>query len=290
MDRKQNTALGLAGVVGIWLTAGFALPLVNLFEDLSAAQLMVFRGYIVALFALALLRGHVVVGVDKYTYFLAATLPFATFGLFQGIKYWGAGPTIVVITATPLVNFAIGYATGRRVSRAAVLGLALLVAGVVMARWGGHFDLRGALWTAFGTVANGVLYEFLARTKSEKLKVCFWGSVGMGTFGVLASLHADWTSVSDFRVMSVVLLFVLVGGFLYWIANLVAFSNLQTIEASVLAQGETPAVIIGAVLILGERLTLVQWVGVAIALFGACYLSYRLAKEAKPTESSQTSG
>lgn len=289
MDRKPNTALGLAGVVGIWLTAGFALPLVNLFEDLSAAQLMVFRGFITAFIALVLLRGRIM-RADKYTYMIAIILPFATLGLFQGIKYWGAGPTIIVITATPIVNFAIGYVSKRKTSRAAMFGLALLFGGVIMARWGGHFEWKGAGWTIFGTVANAVLYELLARAKSEPMTKCFWGSVGMGTLGVFASLGESWTAVQDFRVVSVVLLFVLVGGFLYWIANLLAFSNLGTTEASVLAQGETPAVVIGAYLILGENLTPLQWSGVVIALFGAGYLSYRLAKDAADENRSQTIG
>jgi drug/metabolite transporter (DMT)-like permease len=76
-----------------------------------------------------------------------------------------------------------------------------------------------------------------------------------------------------------VLGFAFVGGFLYWIANLMAFENLPTTEASVLAQGETPAVILGASILLGEHLTLVQWVGVGIALYGAWYLSRWLAKQ-----------
>ncbi len=59
------------------------------------------------------------------------------------------------------------------------------------------------------------------------------------------------------------------------------FENLPTTEASVLAQGETPAVIIGAAILLSEEVGLVQWLGVGIALLGAGYLSYWLSKKSK---------
>ena len=96
MNRK--TLLGLIGVLGIWLTAGLALPFVNVLDMFTPTQLMVFRGFITAGMALIGLRG-VVGRVDKYTYLIALTLPFATLGLFEGIRCWGAGPTIIIITA-----------------------------------------------------------------------------------------------------------------------------------------------------------------------------------------------
>jgi len=59
-----------------------------------------------------------------------------------------------------------------------------------------------------------------------------------------------------------------------------AFDNLPTNEASILAQGETPAVIVGAYFILGEQLTLIQWFGVAVALCSA-YILTRALKNIK---------
>jgi hypothetical protein len=70
--------------------------------------------------------------------------------------------------------------------------------------------------------------------------------------------------------------FAIVGGFLYFLANLVAFSNLPQVVAAVLVQGETPAVILMAKVLLGEQLNRLQWLGVLIALLGAGYLSYSL--------------
>ena len=280
MHRK--TLLGFFGVLGIWLTAGLALPCVNLPELKKAftpEQLMVFRGFLTAAMAFIGLRGHIG-RVDKYTYLIALTTPFATLGLFQGIRHWGAGPTIIIITATPLVNLVIGAFLGRRISPASIVGLTLVFGGVVMARWGGHFQWAGFAWTLFGTIANGIIYEWFFRAKAGLLQKCFWGSVGMGTLGLVLSINASWTPIAEPKLALLVLGFAFVGGFLYWLSNLIAFENLPTTEASVLAQGETPAVILGASVLLGEHLTSVQWVGVGVALYGAWYLSRWLSKQA----------
>lgn len=275
MHRK--TLLGLFGVLGIWLTAGLALPFVNVLKDFTPAQLMVFRGFLTAGMAFIGLRGFVGY-VDKYTHLIAIVLPFATLGLFEGIRHWGAGPTIIIITATPLVNLVIGAFSGRRISQASIIGLVLVLGGVVMARWGGHFEWEGFAWTVFGTVMNGVLYELFARAKATPLQKCFWACMGMGTLGLVLSLNDYWMAIADPGNVLLVIGFAFVGGLLYWLANLVAFENLPTTEASVLVQGETPAVIIGASLLLGEHITIIQWVGVCTALCGAWYLSRWLAK------------
>lgn len=279
-----RTSLGLLGIAGIWLTAGTALPFVNVLTMFTPEQLMVFRGFLTAGMALIGLRG-IVGRADIYTYLIALTLPLATLGLFEGIRHWGAGPTIIIITATPLVNFAISAFIGRKIPRASITGLVLVLGGVVMARWGGHFQWAGFLWTTFATVMNGVLYEFFSRAQKGTWKLalqkCFWGSIGMGTLGLVLSLVASvsWVSIAEPKFALMVVGFAFVGGFLYWIANLLAFENLPTNEASVLAQGETPAVILGAGAFLGESLSFVQWLGVAIALCGSWYLTRWLTKQ-----------
>lgn len=281
----HKTRLGLIGILGIWVTAGLALPFVNVLNMFTPTQLMVFRGFLTALIAFIGLRG-VIGRVDKYTYLIAIVLPFATLGLFEGIRHWGAGPTIIIITATPLVNFALSPFFGRRISGASVVGLLLLLGGVGLASRGGNFQWVGFLWTVFGTIMNGVLYELFARAKSKPLQKCFYACMGMGTLGIIMSAKESWVAAGEPKVAFMILGFAFVGGFLYWLSNLIVFENLPANEASVLAQGETPAVILGANLMLGEHLTSIQWFGVIIALYGASYLSYWLSK--KPA-TSQTS-
>ncbi len=283
MHRK--TLLGLFGIAGIWLTAGLALPFVNILRMFTPEQLMVFRGFLTALMAFTGLRGAIG-RVDRYAYLIAATLPFATLGLFEGIRHWGAGPTIIIITATPLVNFLIARFIGKKIPRASAIGLILMLGGVVMARWGGHFELAGFAWTMFGMIMNGILYEWFSRSKSSSLQKCFWACMGMGILGLVLSAHASWGQLGQPKIITFVVGFAFVGGFLYWLANLLAFENLPTTEASVLAQGETPAVIIGATLMLHEHLGLVQWIGVGIALYGAWQLSRYLQKNSETKEAS----
>ena len=105
--------------------------------------------------------------------------------------------------------------------------------------------------------------------------------MGMGTLGLVFSFRTPLLSIMSPKLVVMLLAFAFVGGFLYWIANLLAFQNLPTAEASVLAQGETLAVIIGAYFILGESLTYVQSLGVGVSLFGAWYLSRWLADASK---------
>ncbi len=293
----RRTLLGLLGVLGIWLTAGLALPFVNapVFQNaFSEERLMVFRGFGTALLALvwvvlferprSLIRYYdedagVVRFLNGYTALIALTLPFATLGLFNGIRNWGASPTIIVITATPVVNIVIGFFIGRRLPCAAVLGLAAVFGGVAVALWGGEFVLVGFAWAAFGTLMNGFLYEWFARGKGTLMKMCFWAMVGMGVLGLVLSWGESWQGILSPHLSVLVSQWIFVGGFLYWVANLLAFQKLPTTEASVLAQGETPAVIMGAYILLGESLTVSQWGGVVAALFGAGTLAYWLARQ-----------
>lgn len=241
-------------------------------------QLMIFRGYLTATMALIALRG-VIGRVDRYTYCIMFTLPFVTLGLFEGIRRWGAGPTIIILTTTPLVNLFISVVLGRKISTSSIIGFVLIIGGVIMARWGGEFQFEGFAWSVFATLANGILYEFFARAKANSMQKCFYACVGMGTLGLLMSIGSTWTAVAGPKIIVTLLGFAFVGGFVYWIANLLAFQNLPTTEASILAQGETPAVILGANILLGEQLSYIQWVGVIIALYGAWYLSRWLSKK-----------
>ncbi|MES2225910.1 MAG: EamA family transporter [Patescibacteria group bacterium] len=278
MGHEKNIALGRLGVLGICLTAGFAVPFVNVLREFAPEQLMVFRGFLTALMTVVVMR-KIPWRVDRNTYLIALVLPFATLGLFEGIRAWGAGPTIVILTATPFVTFALSPFLGRKISSASVVGLVLLLGGVAIARWGGEFQWAGFGWSVFATVMNGILYELFARSKAGRMETCFWFCIGMGTLGLVLSTHDSWAAAADPRLLIFLVGFAFVGGFLYSLANLLTFENLSTNEASVLAQGETPAVILGAALLLGEHLTPVQWLGVALALYGAWHLSRWLKKQ-----------
>lgn len=283
-EPKRNIALGLVGVLGIWITAGAALPFVNVLKVFTPEQLMVFRGLIPA-FIVLLFYGRTVLTRDKFAVWIAFVLPFATLGLFEGIRHWGAGPTIIVVTTTPVLNILFGIFTGRRISLPCVAGLSLVLGGVCLACWHGQFQWTGFLWSVFGTIMNAILYELFAKTKAQSHQKFFWLSVGMGLLGLSLDLNdpnTTWSAIAEPHNIWLLIGFAFVGGFLYWISNLITFKNLPTNEASVLAQGETPAVILGSYWILHEELSRIQMIGVAIALLGAVLLGKWLTEKPKP--------
>ncbi len=285
---KGNLALGLLAILGVWLTAGIALPFVNVLKPhLSPEQILLIRGGMTAFIALLLLRGWGALGVDRYTVLIAVILAFASLGLYRGVREWGAGPTIIVVAATPIINFLFAWKRREKVSLVPLASLIVLLQGIALAVGtkleGGGNALSGFLWSVFGTIANGVLYELFAKTKSGHLEKCFWGSLGIAAIGFFGSLGEKWPVWADEPYLAawVIILFGLVGGFLYWLSNVVAFREISTPVASVLLQGEAVTVILGAWIMLGESLRLIEWVGVATALIGAASLSYWLSRQSE---------
>lgn len=280
MNRKRIE--GLLAVLGIWLTAGVALPFVNRLTNVSPEQLLTARGVVTAVFAFLLLGGDVF-SVDRYTLLLAPILGLASFGLFKGIRAWGAGPTLIIVTLTPLLNFIFTRLSGKHVARSALRGLAFLFVGAILSHWGWHYHHAGLCYSLFGTLCNAGVYELFARAKSKALQQCFWGMFGMGSIGMFLSASSNWHAVLDQPSLVATLIgFALVSGLLYWLANIAAFERLPKDHASVLAQGETPAVILMAWFIVGERITLIQGIGVLVSLTGAWILKRSLTPEARP--------
>ena len=271
MERK--TFVGLFAALCVWLTAGLALPFVNVLKMCTPEQLLTVRGYLTAAITFAVLRGDIF-RVDRYTYLVGLCTPFASLGLFKAVRAWGAGPTFIILTATPFINFLFTLAQGKRVPKPALGALALLLGGVFLARWGGTFTLAGFGWSLLSTIGCGLLYELVSRSKATSFQRCFWASFGMGTIGLIGSLSTSWTAVLESpRLQLTLLAFAFVGGFLYSIATFFTFQHLPKDIASVLVQGETPSVIFFSGVILGEQLTGLQWFGVFLALCGAAYLS-----------------
>jgi drug/metabolite transporter (DMT)-like permease len=285
VDKKGNTLLGILMAIAIWVTAGFALPFVKVLElkGISYPQLLLLRGYVTALIVLVLVRGKVAT-TDRYTWWIALTVPFASYGLFRGIVEWEAGPTLIVIAATPAINFLVTVFQHRKVSLPAVLSFLLVMGGIMLALWKGAFTWSGFTWSVIGLLCNGLLYEWFSRSDETPLVNCFWGSVGIGTIGFVTSILTGrlthWEPMQrDVRLLGLALVVVLVGGLLYWLANLLTFRNLQKDSASVLAQGETPAVVLVAAFVLHEQLTVQKVTGITIALLGASYLLIWLVKQ-----------
>ena len=287
MNRKL--VIGFIGILGVWFGNGIALPLVNILDELKPEQLMVARGVVTAVLAflgLIFLTGKFIQPEPK-AMLVGLFFALACLGLYKGVRTWGVSPTIVVVTATPVVNFLICWFQRRNVPLAAILSLCILLVGVVLAlpwRQDKPFIWLGLTWSVFGTVMNGFFYWALHRGKEvSRLLRCFWQAVGVAVVGFMGVYGMSWsgTVTMEWGHVALLLVFVFTGGILYFLANILAFDNLPTEVGSVLAQGETPIVIFMSWLILGEVMVLSQWIGVGIALCGTWYLTQWLSKQTK---------
>ncbi|TSC64966.1 MAG: hypothetical protein G01um101477_655 [Candidatus Doudnabacteria bacterium Gr01-1014_77] len=282
---RNSLVKGLLGIFGVWLTSA-SLPMINsgMLKQFSPEELLTARGVLSAVLVLVILRGKVLVS-DRGTYLMALFVSGAALGLYKGIRIWGAAPTIMVVTATPLVNFVIGKIRGRAIQRAEIPGTLMIMLGVltVLFKQGSSFSWLGLYWSIFGTIMNGIFYELIPLSKATQFQKTFWNCVAIG---VVAALVSGTNPAKLFMVTPAtglgLVLFALIGGFLYWWSNMIAFDkeNLPVQAASVLAQGETITVILVSMYLVGEQhLSMIQWFGVALALYGTWYLARALQQE-----------
>lgn len=283
--QSKNRLFGVIAALGISLTAGLALPMVNVLKEFSTSELMTVRGGIAALFIAMIFRKKVVWSGWSVISF-SVLFAFANFCLYNGIRRWGANPTIVIITLTPLVNFAAKWWRGERTNKLAFLSLLALIGGVLVALepWNAPMDALGVMWSIGGVILQGVGFEVLAKTTNHDPRVRgFWFSIVICTVGFTGTLaQGNFPIVAhEFSQTTFLLLlgFGFTGGFLYFLSIVFAFDYLETEVASVLAMGETPAVILGAGVLLGEKMSFVQWGGVIIALAATATLSWFEAKK-----------
>lgn len=285
--KSAGATSGVIAALGISVTAAIALPLVNVFKTMQPSELMVVRGGVsAAIIAVALLSriSRPSWQMLKFSVLFAS----ATLALYGGIRAWGVSPTLVVLSTTPVVNIAAKLWRKQTVSRRVYACLGGLIIGVVIALnpWQENFRLLGFVYSVAATILAGIGFEALAGAKGvDPYNKSFWLAVVTAILGFLTTLVSgripfateSWNATHVFALIG----FGVTGGFLYYLANIVAFEKLKTEVASTLAMAETPAVIVGAWLMLDERMTLAQWMGVAIALGATGVLS---AAESKKNE------
>jgi len=270
--KTNGTTAGVLAALGISVTAAIALPLVNIFKELSAPELMIVRGGVTAAVVLPLFWRHIA-KPSKHIITFSFLFSMATLALYAGIRTWGASPTLVVITATPVVNIAAKIWRGQKVARRVYVCLFFLIIGVGIALnpFQASFNTLGLLLSVVAAAIAGVAFEVLSAEKGvDQYNKSFWLAVitvGVGTTVSITGNHLPFSqevwSIGRFLAL---VGFGVTGGFLYYLSNIIAFEKLKTEVASTLAMAETPAVIIGAWLMLGEKLSPVQWTGVLLAL------------------------
>ena len=284
----MKTGKGLIGVMGIWLTAGLMLPMVNVLSNFSSEQLLLVCGGVTALLMAVWLKGRVL-PVDKSTALAGISFSLAALGLFNGVRQWGANPMAVLTTAAPIINFciAIFLGGGRKHRKMAAGSLILIVGGVTLSLWpqrSFHFSLSGLLWGLLATAMSAMFYEAVSRARTDYAVRSFWQALPMLMLGFLIGPVQRLTALAiSWHETCWLLAFALIGGVLNFLSEYWTFDNLPTELASILVQGYTPMVIVFSGLLLGEHFSMIQWVGVAVSLIGATYLSLWLAKH-KPAK------
>lgn len=283
--KTNGTTAGVLAALGISITAAIALPLVNIFKELTTPELMIVRGGVTAAIVLPLFWRHIA-KPSKHIVLFSLLFAVATLALYAGIRTWGASPTLVVITATPVVNIAAKIWRGQKVEHRVYICLAFLIVGVSIALnpFQAAFNTFGLLLSVVATIIAGLAFEVLSTEKGvDPYNKSFWLAVitiGIGTLVSIACGRLPFNQEvwNVWRTLALIG-FGATGGFLYYLSNIVAFEKLKTEVASTLAMAETPAVIVGAWLMLGEKLTFVQWTGVLLALGATFALGRAESKE-----------
>lgn len=290
---KRSPFIGYIAAVCISLAASVGMPMVNIFPELVPGELMMVRGSVTALLVSFIILYRVqheqrlnltrtekeripieslylpsiwMIGFSLL--FSTATVPF-----YYGIRAWGAGPSLVVLTGTPIVNIAAKIVWHRKpVALRVFVAMAFLTIGVIVALnpFGATFNTKGLAYSITATVLAGIAFEVLsARKGADPYNKNFWlgvVTVGIGIVATAAEGRVPFaTEVWEPQHSALLVCFGLTAGFLYYMAYIAAFENLDTEVASVIAMLETPVVIFGAWVILDETFGPMQAIGVAIA-------------------------
>ncbi len=284
-DHQKNAAATIAAGFGIAVTAALSLPLVNIFTELSIAELMLTRGLITAL-SMGIMFRKRIGAPSKYLIAFSVIFAAATLALYSGIRIWGASPTLVVITLTPVVNIGYKMIRGIRVTDRVLTSFVILLIGVTVALepWRTAFNVAGLGVSLLGAVLAGISFEVLKKGgEIDKFHRTFWlGSVtAVAGFMMTVSVGTIPFAALERTAghVALLVLFGLVGGTLYYLSNIVVVDKNRTEAAATIAMMETPAVVVASGGMLGEVTSGLQWSGIVLALMAGSALAFAEAKD-----------
>lgn len=288
-SKTLSVVIGLCAVVMLWFSAAVSVPLVKRYHEFRPEMLLIVRGLAVALGLLAVVRKSSFKELDKYVLVGGVLFTVASITFFQAVNLWAANPVIVIITMTPVVNFAITLKQKVRISKMAVLSLKLILVGVVLAVRVPNRSIEpcGLMLAIISTITAGMGMECWSKTKAKLpgkmmlYSIClalFSGLVLLLTPGKIEIIPPTISIATALYVFGIIGCF---SGIIYFCSASIALERLPVTTASILLQGETPAVIIGSWLLAGERISLLQSVGVVTMLAGIILLMSWTATRAK---------
>ncbi len=291
--------VGIAATVAVWLTAAWSVPLVNEYRQFNPETLLIVRGVAVMVAVLIFVfSGKGIWISDKSSVYAGICLAIASVTFFRGVNVWGANPTITVLTLTPVVNFVCTVVREKKFPWIAFASLVAVLGGVACALqpWKDPLHPQGLEWALCATLTAGMGFEFWGKTRATLSAKFFWYSFFAIIFAyvTLKLIGGKFELLPPgMKVRTAVYVFVVIGGLggiTYIGASSVVLEKLPTVLASVLLQGETPAVIIGSAILVGIRPSGLQWFGIFCALVGIGYLIYKTDQLSKKEEKAKLLG
>ncbi|HEY9054881.1 MAG TPA: DMT family transporter [Rectinemataceae bacterium] len=193
----------------------------------------------------------------------------------NGIKLLSASESSIIVGTIPVLTLVTDLVVYKiRARRKVALGIILSflgVAGIVIRSESSRSSALG--YAAMGGAAlSWVVYTFLTKPLGRKyslLCVTFW-QIFFGTIGCIPFALAEnqaWSGISLQAWLNVVFLGVLASAFGYWF-YVVVLDSLGPSRSSVFINLIPVVSVVGAFLILGERLSLLQMAGGVVAIAG----------------------
>ncbi|MEK7095547.1 MAG: hypothetical protein AAB917_02705 [Patescibacteria group bacterium] len=294
MNLSSSTArsvkIGLLAIVTVWLTGPLTVPIVKILRgQFSAEELLLVRSFFGVAFSFFLARNKVW-KTDWKVKLAGPIIGFSSIGFYRAIQVWDINPVMVIIALLPIVNIAILWIEGKRVSWVVLASFGLLVYGIVLALdpWEQPINTKGMAWALSCAVAGGIGFELWGRASKETTisEKCFWLSASLFIITPIiilsTQLPIDLPKYTGMRELWLLLALGILNGIVYMYGTIIPFSavgKISTGVTSILLQVTTPFTIIGACYFTGEVLSPSQWTGVAVALSSAAMLSLWLTKK-----------
>ncbi len=286
--RVLSVTKGLCAVVMLWIAAGVSIPLIKRYDQFRPEMLLIVRGSAIAI-ACFLCRKFAREKTDKYVILAGLLFTVSSITFFQAVNVWAPNPVIIVVTLTPLVNFAIALRQRTKIPVMAYISLLCIIVG----EWWAldlskqSLNVYGFILSIFTALTAGLGLDCWSKTSNKLIGRMRWYAaflipcallVLLGTPGKIELIPPGVTLREALYVFSVI---GTVGGVAYIYCASVTTQHLPITSASILLQGETPAVIVGTWFFMKHTISLSQGFGVAVMLFGISVLVVWLASNSK---------
>lgn len=282
MNKKFSTYLALALTILFWGLSFIATKIA--LTSFSPFVYMFFRFALASIFFLAIIlfRGFPKLSAsDHKKLFLAGLFEPGLYFVFEtlGLTYTTASKASIIISVVPIAVLLLArFILKEKITAKSLWGVILSIAGIMILVLGDpkfSFSSEGSMLgdlLILGAVISASFYMIIARDLGKRLSSLeitsyqvFYGTILFTPLFLLNMGDIQWTGVSSQAVGAIVFLaiFATILAFLFY--NY-ALTQISASQAAIFINGIPVVTVIGAWLILGERLTLLQGAGGLLVL------------------------